>query len=102
MKAKKSFEIQAHCELNNPGTTLGYWAKGRIDPKEFAIAVNQEYGLADLGRYAPVRAVKYAWYRFVPAIDDDGDRCQAMHRCKEPGRGVFEVTEIDWADCPFN
>jgi hypothetical protein len=35
----------------------------------------------------------HQWYRFVPGIDDDGDRAMQFRDAKPGSRGAFRVTE---------
>jgi hypothetical protein len=90
------FTVEELGELNNPGTTLGYWAKGHLEKQEFAIAVNKEFDLPCLGKFAPVSAVEHCWYRFVPYVAEYGDRTQMIQKLGAPSRGATPVTFIDY------
>lgn len=48
------------------GGVLGYFTRGHIDKQQFAIAVNQEFELADQGSYASVSGTEHLYMIKVP------------------------------------
>jgi hypothetical protein len=54
------------------GSVMGYWCKGHVDPKKFAITCNQSFELADYGKPISVDMVEHGYLRKVYE-DDEGE-----------------------------
>lgn len=71
---------------------LGYFCKGHVDKQEFAIAVNQEYDLAAIGKVAQVSECHHIYARKVPIPESSSWR---FVQCSEPGNGAFPCTYVE-------
>ena len=71
------------------GPVLCYQSKGHHDENAFAVWTEADYLLTIPDR----DKVVHAYQRKVPSLDGNG---MMLINCKEPGRGAYPVTYIDF------